>query len=121
MAKKLFVGNLPYSATEDQLRDMAAEFGEVLSVRIITDQYTGRSRGFGFIEMENADAALSQLNGKELDGRPLRINEANERPRPSGMGGGRGGRPGGGGGRDRGRAGGGGGGGRRGGFNRREY
>ncbi len=117
MAKKLFVGNLPYSATEDQLRDMAAEYGEVLSVRIITDQYTGRSRGFGFIEMENADAALSQLNGKELDGRPLRVNEANERPRPSGMGGGRGGRPGGG--RDRGR--GGGGGGRRGGFNRREY
>ena len=67
------------SATEDQLKDYFGQFGEVISVKIITDRATGRSRGFCFVEMENADAAMNELNGKEFDGRKLMINEARER------------------------------------------
>ena len=91
--KKIYVGNLPWSATEADLRDLFATMGEVHSVAVITDRDTGRSRGFGFIEMDDADAekAIAELNGRELGDRALRVNEAQERQRrPAGGGGGRG-------------------------------
>lgn len=88
--KKIYVGNLPWSATEADLRDLFATIGEVLSTAVITDRDTGRSRGFGFVEMEDGDAekAISELNGRDMDGRPLRVNEAQERQRGGGGGGG---------------------------------
>ncbi len=82
MAKKLFVGNLPYSVDEAGLRDLFAELGELASASIVTDRDTGRSRGFGFVEISidaDALAAIDALNGKEVDGRRLTVNEA--RPR----------------------------------------
>ena len=82
MSKKIYVGNLSWNTTESDLSDLFAQYGEVLSVRIITDRDTNRSKGFGFIEMADsdaADAAISTYNGKELDGRNLRVNEAEER------------------------------------------
>jgi RNA recognition motif-containing protein len=82
MAKNIYVGNLSWGTTEDQLRETFEQYGEVLSARIITDRDTGRSRGFGFVEMENEDeanAAIDALNGQTMDGRPLTVNEA--RPR----------------------------------------
>lgn len=81
--KKLYVGNLPWSATDDELQSLFANVGQVLSARVITDRETGRSRGFGFVEMDDAGAsrAIAELNGQEMGGRPLRINEANERER----------------------------------------
>lgn len=85
--KNLFVGNLPFSATEDGLRDLFAPFGEVQQVRIMTDRDTGKSRGFAFIEMVEDDAAakaIAALNGKDFDGRALTINEARPRPERSG-------------------------------------
>ena len=90
--KKIYVGNLPWSATEADLRDLFATMGEVHSAAVITDRDTGRSRGFGFIEMDDADAekAIAELNGRELGDRALRVNEAQERQRPAGGGGGRG-------------------------------
>ena len=90
--KKIYVGNLPWSATEADLRDLFAAIGEVLSTAVISDRDTGRSRGFGFVEMEDGDAekAISELNGRDMDGRPLRVNEAQERQRGGGGGGGRG-------------------------------
>jgi RNA recognition motif-containing protein len=78
----IYVGNLSYGMSEAELRDAFTAFGEVSSVKILIDRETGRSRGFGFVEMPNkseAEAAIAQLNGKELGGRQLRINEA--RPR----------------------------------------
>jgi RNA recognition motif-containing protein len=90
--KKLYVGNLSFTSTEEEIKTMFAQFGEVTSVTIIKDRDTGRSRGFGFVEMENADAAIAQLNGKEFGGRALTVNEAREREdRKRGGGGGRGG------------------------------
>ena len=89
MAKNIYVGNLSWGTTEDILRETFAQYGEVLSARIITDRDTGRSRGFGFVEMENEDeanAAIEALNGQEQDGRPLTVNEA--RPRAPRQGGG---------------------------------
>lgn len=82
MAKKIFVGNLPFSITSEELKEAFAAYGEVLSAHVVTDRVTGRSRGFGFVEMEPAaaDAAISALNGKELGGRPLRVDQAKERP-----------------------------------------
>jgi RNA recognition motif-containing protein len=79
--KRIYVGNLPWSADETALRELFSTVGEVHSAAVITDRETGRSRGFGFIEMENADAdkAISQLNGQDMGGRPLRVNEARER------------------------------------------
>ena len=77
--KKIYVGNLSYDTTEDQLRQIFGEHGEVSSVNIITDRETGRPRGFGFVEMEGADAAISALNETEVGGRTLTVNEA--RPR----------------------------------------
>jgi RNA recognition motif-containing protein len=81
--KKLYVGNLPWSATDGELQALFAGVGQVISARVITDRETGRSRGFGFVEMddEGANRAMAELNGKEMGGRPLRINEANERKR----------------------------------------
>lgn len=79
--KKIYVGNLPFTATEDEVRNLFADHGELESVNLITDRETGRPRGFGFVEMssESADAAIKALDGKEMGGRTLRINEA--RPR----------------------------------------
>ena len=79
MAQKLYVGNLSFQSTEDELRDLFSQHGEVTSVRLISDRDTGRSRGFAFVEMENANAAIEALNGYELGGRNLRVNEARER------------------------------------------
>lgn len=79
MSKKLYVGGLPYSTTQDSLRDAFAQVGQVDSVTIITDKMTGRSRGFGFVEMTNddeADKAVEVWNGKEFEGRKLTVNEA---------------------------------------------
>ena len=130
--KNIFVGNLNFNATEEAVRSLFERYGAVNSARIMTDRDTGRSRGFAFVEMENeteADQAISALNGYQMDGRALNVNEA--RPKPergfgaAGGGGGRGGGFGGGGGGGR-PGGGGGGGGRRpggggsGGGNRRE-
>lgn len=77
----LYVGNLPFSATEDQLLELFAPFGNVAAVKIIYDRETGRPRGFGFIEMEAdaAQAATAALNGSSMEGRPLRINPAHHR------------------------------------------
>ena len=81
MAKSIYVGNLPFSVTEDALRDLFAQHGEVHSVKLITDRETGRPRGFGFVEMdpESATKAVEALDQHELDGRTLKVNEA--RPR----------------------------------------
>jgi RNA recognition motif-containing protein len=79
MARKLFVGGLPYRTTNDELRDAFAKAGEVASASIVTDRETGRSRGFGFVEMAadgDADSAISMWNGKEFDGRTLTVSDA---------------------------------------------
>lgn len=78
MATKLYVGNLSYGTTSDSLRDAFAQAGAVISATVLSDKMSGRSRGFGFVEMEDADAtkAIEMWNGKELDGRKLRVNEA---------------------------------------------
>jgi cold-inducible RNA-binding protein len=88
---KLYVGNLPFSATEDAVRTLFAAHGTVEKVSLINDRDTGRPRGFGFVEMSNADAAraMQSLNGKEMDGRALKINEAQDKPRGGGGGGSR--------------------------------
>jgi RNA recognition motif-containing protein len=81
MTNKVYVGNLNYDTEELTLRDLFAEHGTVTSVRIITDRYTGLSRGFGFVEMgtsEEAQAAIGALDGKEVDGRALKVSEARE-------------------------------------------
>ena len=87
---KLYVGNLPWTASEDDIRELFSPIGTIESVALITDRETGRSRGFAFVEMDRADAnkAISQLNGQDFGGRPLRVNEAQDRPRRSGGGGG---------------------------------
>ena len=106
MGKKLYVGNLSWGATEEGVRNLFAQFGAVTTVNIITDRETGRSRGFAFVEMEGADEAIAGLNGKDFEGRPLKVNEAQDKPRTGGGGGGGGGggsRGGFGGGRDGGR------------------
>jgi RNA recognition motif-containing protein len=84
--KKIYVGNLPFTATEDQLRQLFTDHGTVESVNVVTDRQTGRSRGFGFVEMAatEADAAISALNGTTLGDRSLNVNEA--RPRRNGSG-----------------------------------
>ncbi|MEO1008639.1 MAG: RNA-binding protein [Planctomycetota bacterium] len=99
---KIYVGNFPYSTTEDDLRDLFAPFGDVASVAIIMDRETGRPRGFGFVEMSDdqaANAAIEALNGKDYGGRPLNVNEARPPAHGGGGGGGGGGRGGFGGGR----------------------
>ena len=109
MGSKIYVGGLPYSATEQELNDLFAAHGSVQSARVITDKFTGQSRGFGFVEMasgEEASKAISALNGTQMGGRTLTVNEAKpQEPRSGGGGGDRGGRGGfgggGGGNRDR--------------------
>ncbi len=78
---KIFVGNLPFATTEQGLRELFAPYGTVQSAKIVTDRDTGQSRGFGFVEMANSEAAraIDSLNGKSIGGRPLRVNEAQER------------------------------------------
>jgi len=88
MAQKLFVGGLSYTTTSDSLREFFSQCGEVASANVVTDQFSGRSRGFGFIEMstaEEANQAAAQLNGRELDGRALKIEVA--KPKSSSRGG----------------------------------
>jgi RNA recognition motif-containing protein len=100
MASKLYIGGLSYSTTSDGLREYFAQSGSVLSATVITDRFSGQSRGFGFVEMnsaEDAQNAISQLNGRELDGRRITVEISNPQAPRSG-GGGPGGRPGGGGG-----------------------
>jgi cold-inducible RNA-binding protein len=124
----LYVGNLPYSMNDQELNELFSQVGDVQSARVMSDRETGRSRGFGFVEMADDDAghqAIEKLNGQDIDGRALVVNEARpreERPRSGGFGGGGGGGRGGyggggggGGGGGRGGYGGGGGGGNRGG------
>src|SRR5262245_30206204 len=110
MSKNIYVGNLPFQATSDDLLEAFSQFGTVTRAQVMMDRETGRSRGFGFVEMsDGADEAIAALNQKDFQGRPLTVNEARPRePRPGGGGGGYGGGRGGGGG-----YGGGGGGGRR--------
>ncbi|MFO7640647.1 MAG: RNA-binding protein, partial [Candidatus Competibacteraceae bacterium] len=120
MGKRLYVGNLGYGVSSNDLEQMFAEHGAVLSAQVITDRETGRSKGFGFVEMgtdQEAQDAIASLNGKNIEGRDLTVNEA--RPQEGGGGGRRGGGGGfggGGGGGGRGSYGGGGGGGGRGGY-----
>ena len=83
MAKKIYVGNMNYATTEDELRDLFANHGEVAEVKVNFDRDTGRPRGFAFVEMgtdDAADAAIAAINGQEIGGRTLRVNVANERP-----------------------------------------
>ena len=97
--KKIYVGNLPFSATEDEIKELFGQHGTVHSVALIMDRETGRPRGFGFIEVDDNDlsAMIQNLDGKEMDGRALRVNEAQDKPRGSGGGGSYGGGGGGGG------------------------
>src|ERR1044072_1735803 len=92
MGKRIYVGNLSYQTTESDLPNLFEQFGRVESVNIITDRDTGRSKGFGFVEMgnEEADKAIGQFNGTELNGRSITVNEARPREERSGGGGGRG-------------------------------
>ncbi|WP_147820811.1 RNA recognition motif domain-containing protein [Salidesulfovibrio onnuriiensis] len=82
MAKNIYVGNLPWNASEDEVRGAFAAHGEVLSVKLVNDRETGRPRGFGFVEMEDADAekAIEALDGEDFGGRRLKVNEAKPRP-----------------------------------------
>ncbi len=94
---KIYVGNLPFTASDDDIRTLFSQHGAVESVSLPTDRETGRPRGFGFVEMSQADAsrAIQNLNGQDMGGRALRVNEAQDKPRSGGGGGG--GRSGGGG------------------------
>jgi RNA recognition motif-containing protein len=90
LTKKIYVGNLSFGATEEQVRELFSEFGAIQSLAMINDRDTGRFRGFAFVEMEDsaANAAIKALNGKEIDGRELNVNEARPREERSGGGGG---------------------------------
>ena len=85
---KIYVGNRPFSATEDSVRTLFAQYGTVESVTLINDRETGRPRGFGFVEMARGDAAraIQSLNGQDMGGRPLKVNEAQDKPRGGGGG-----------------------------------
>lgn len=99
MGRKLYVGNLPYSATEESLTEKFSACGTVDSAKLITDRDTGRSKGFGFVEMATdaeAQAAIDSLDGTDYDGRPMKVNEARPQQKRPGGGGGRGGHGGGG-------------------------
>ncbi len=92
---KLYVGNLSYDVTENDLNDLFSPKGEVVSVKIISDHQSGRSKGFGFVEMsskEESEAVISAFNGYDLKGRPLRVNESIDKPRRKSRDGGGGGR-----------------------------
>jgi RNA recognition motif-containing protein len=93
MGKKLYVGNLPFSATEDSLKDAFVQFGTVESVTIITDRDTGQSKGFGFLELatqQEATSAIAKMNGCDMDGRTLKVSEAQPKAPRDGAGPGRG-------------------------------
>jgi len=97
MSKRIYVGNLPFSASDHEVRELFEEYGTVESVNLITDRETGRPRGFGFVEMsDGADEAISALHQTEMGGRSLTVNEARPRENRGGGGGGRGGGGGGG-------------------------
>ncbi len=84
MSKKIYVGNMNYATTEGELSNLFAQYGEVVSVNIVKDRYTGQAKGFGFVEMEqdnDAASAIAALNGYEMNGRQLRVNEAENKPR----------------------------------------
>ena len=90
----IYVGNLAYSTNDESLKEAFSPYGEVTSARVVTDRMTGRSKGFGFVEMPDrtqAQAAIDALNGKEVDGRALRVNESQPKPREERRGGGGGG------------------------------
>lgn len=93
MGRKLYVGNLPYSASQESLQDTFGQCGTVESVNLITDRDSGQSKGFGFVEMSSeseAQKAIQELNGREIDGREIKVNEAKPKaPRGGGGGGGR--------------------------------
>jgi RNA recognition motif-containing protein len=95
MSKRIYVGGLPFKTTEEEMNGLFATYGQVTSAKLITDKYSGQSRGFGFVEMPNDDeamAAMEKLNGSDFGGRKLTINEARPmeaRPRTGGFGGGR--------------------------------
>jgi len=84
--KKIYVGNLPWSASEDDLNELFSSYGTVHSVAVVSDRETGRSRGFGFVEMDDADAdrAIAAVNGRDLGGRALRVNQAQDKRRSAG-------------------------------------
>ena len=89
----IYVGNLSYQTTEDELRDLFAEFGDVVSAKLIVDKFTGQSKGFGFVEMSNnseAQKAMDELNGRDVNGRSITVNQARPRQERSRGGGGRG-------------------------------
>lgn len=92
MAQKLFVGGLPFAVDDDQLKQMFASFGDIVSAVVIKDRDTGRSKGFGFVEFSDdsaAKAAVAEMDGKEVEGRNITVNEARpQQPRPQGGGGG---------------------------------
>ena len=93
MSKRIYVGSLPYSTTEDQLSDLFSPYGKVSDSQVITDRFTGQAKGFAFVEMENddeAESAISALNGSSFGGRTLVVNIARERESRSGGGGSRG-------------------------------
>jgi len=96
VAKKLYVGNIAFQTTEEELRQVFGQYGTVTSAQVVTDRETGRSRGFAFVEMsDGADQAIAAMNGADLGGRTLTVNEAKpreDRPRGGGYGGGGGGR-----------------------------
>lgn len=98
MGKKLYFGNLSYDTTDDKLREVCTEFGTVESASVIVDKFSGRSKGFGFVEMssdEEAQKVIAALNGKNVDGRDIKVNEAKpmeDRPKRDSFGGGGGGR-----------------------------
>ncbi len=101
MATKLYVGNLSYQTTDQQLHDLFSEAGNVSSAQVVTDRYTGQARGFGFVEMateDEAQQAIAAINGRNVDGRALVVNESRPREGGGGGGGSRGGSGGGGGG-----------------------
>ena len=89
MSVKLYVGNLPWSVSEEKLREAFSKFGAITEATVISDRYSGRSKGFGFVTFESkesADAAIAEMNGKEIDGRAIKVNEARpmeERPKRS--------------------------------------
>lgn len=89
MSQSIYVGNLPWEITEQELTDLFSPFGEVSAVKMVNDHETGRFRGFSFVEMENgANEAIQELNGRELMGRPMKVNEAFRKPGEGGPGGG---------------------------------
>ncbi len=88
MAQKIYVGNMNYATTEETLKNLFSQYGEVVSATVIKDKFTEQSKGFGFVEMsdeEAANSAIATLNGKELEGRRIRVNVAEEKPRNGGF------------------------------------